>query len=49
MKTTIFTALLLCASVMARAQQAKLSINVTNVEPGKGTVILNIYDKKKIS
>ncbi|EFK58671.1 DUF2141 domain-containing protein [Sphingobacterium spiritivorum] len=47
MKTTIFTAFLLCTSVMARAQQAKLSINVTNVEPGKGTVILNIYDKKE--
>ncbi|MGJ1432473.1 DUF2141 domain-containing protein [Sphingobacterium spiritivorum] len=47
MKTTIFTALLLCASVVARAQHAKLSINVTNVEPGKGTVVLNVYDKKE--
>lgn len=47
MKTTIFTALLLCASVVAKAQQVKLNINVTNIQPGKGTVVLNVYDKKQ--
>ena len=47
MKTTILTILVLCVSVLARAQQVKLNINVTKIEPGKGTVVLNIYNKKE--
>lgn len=48
MKKSIFTALILCASlVTAKAQQAKLNINVTNIEAGKGSVVLNIYNTKE--
>lgn len=47
MKTTILTILVLCASVLTKAQQVKLNINVTKIEPGKGTVVLNIYNKKE--
>lgn len=47
MKTAIITVLVLCISVLAKAQQVKLNINVTQIEPGKGSVVLNIYNKKK--
>lgn len=47
MKTTILTILVLCASFFAKAQQVKLNINITNIQPGKGTVVLNVYDKKE--
>lgn len=47
MKTTILTTLVLCASFFAKAQQVKLNINVTNIQPGKGIVIMNVYDKKE--
>lgn len=48
MKKSIFTALILCASfITAKAQQAKLNINVTNIEAGKGSVVLNIYNTKE--
>ncbi|WP_447636352.1 DUF2141 domain-containing protein [Flavobacterium microcysteis] len=47
MKTTILTTLILCASFFAKAQQVKLNINITNIQPGKGTVVLNVYDKKE--
>jgi uncharacterized protein (DUF2141 family) len=47
MKIAIITILVLCMSVLTRAQQIKLNINVTQIEPGKGTVVLNIYNKKK--
>jgi len=47
MKTTILTTLVLCASFFAKAQQVKLNINITNIQPGKGTVVLNVYDKKE--
>ncbi|MCW3466179.1 DUF2141 domain-containing protein [Chitinophaga nivalis] len=46
MKTIILTTLVVCASVLAKAQQVKLHISVANVAPGKGNVVLNIYDKK---
>lgn len=41
------TTLVLCASFFAKAQQVKLNINVTNIQPGKGIVIMNVYDKKE--
>ena len=47
MKTTILTSLVLCVSFFAKAQQVKLNINITNIQPGKGTVVLNVYDKKE--
>ncbi|WP_073228536.1 DUF2141 domain-containing protein [Pedobacter caeni] len=47
MKTTMLTIMVLCASVLAKAQQVKLNINITKIEAGKGTVVLNIYDKKE--
>lgn len=47
MKTAMLTILVLCASVLAKAQQVKLNINITKIEPGKGTIVLNIYDKKE--
>lgn len=47
MKTIILITLLLCTSIFMKAQQVKLSINITNIELGKGTVVLNIYDKKE--
>jgi uncharacterized protein (DUF2141 family) len=47
MKTIIVTVFALCGSVVAKAQQVKLDIKVNKVEPGKGTVVLNIYDKKE--
>lgn len=43
----MLTILVLCASVLAKAQQVKLNINITKIEVGKGTVVLNIYDKKE--
>lgn len=48
MKRIIFTTLLLwCASAFAKAQQVKLSINIANIELGKGSIVLNVYDKKE--
>jgi uncharacterized protein (DUF2141 family) len=47
MKTTILIMLAIFASAFAKAQQVKLNINVSNIEPGKGTVVLNVYDKKE--
>ncbi|SHE77247.1 Uncharacterized conserved protein, DUF2141 family [Pedobacter caeni] len=43
----MLTIMVLCASVLAKAQQVKLNINITKIEAGKGTVVLNIYDKKE--
>lgn len=47
MKTTILVFLTLCVSLTVYAQQVKLNINVTKIEPNKGTVVLNIYNKKE--
>jgi uncharacterized protein (DUF2141 family) len=47
MKTTILVFLILCVSLTVYAQQVKLNINVTKIEPNKGTVVVNIYNKKE--
>ena len=43
----MLTIMVMCASALAKAQQVKLNINITKIEAGKGTVVLNIYDKKE--
>lgn len=47
MKAKILITLAIFASALAKAQEVKMNINITNIEPGKGTVVLNIYDKKE--
>ena len=47
MKAKILITLAIFASAFAKAQEVKMNINITNIAPGKGTVVLNIYDKKE--
>jgi len=47
MKAKILITLAIFASALAKAQEVKMNINITNIEPGKGTVVLNVYDKKE--
>ncbi|TPG36237.1 DUF2141 domain-containing protein [Flavobacterium pectinovorum] len=47
MKKLILSVLVLGVSYFANAQQVKMNIDVTNVQKGKGTVVLNVYDKKQ--
>lgn len=47
MKTFILIILSLCLSVITKAQSVKMTIEVKKVQPGKGTVVVNIYDKKE--
>jgi len=47
MKAKILITLAIFASALVKAQEVKMNINITNIEPGKGSVVLNIYDKKE--
>jgi uncharacterized protein (DUF2141 family) len=47
MKKSILSVLVFGVSYFANAQQLKMNIDVTNVQKGKGTVVLNVYDKKE--
>jgi uncharacterized protein (DUF2141 family) len=47
MKKSILCVLVFGASYFANAQQLKMNVDVTNVKKGKGTVVLNVYDKKE--
>ncbi|CAI2768211.1 DUF2141 domain-containing protein [Flavobacterium collinsii] len=47
MKKTILSVLVLGVSYFTNAQQVKMNIDVTNVQKGKGTVVVNVYDKKQ--
>lgn len=47
MKAFILIILSLCLSVITKAQSVKMTIEVKKVQPGKGTVVVNIYDKKE--
>ncbi|WP_166923393.1 DUF2141 domain-containing protein [Flavobacterium poyangense] len=46
MKKSVLGALILGASFTS-AQEVKMNVNVTNVQEGKGTVVLNVYNKKE--
>ncbi|MCC9074453.1 DUF2141 domain-containing protein [Flavobacterium sp. F-65] len=46
MKKAILTALVVGTTSLASAQQLKMNIDVTNVQKDKGTVVVNVYDKK---
>ncbi|MBB6499337.1 DUF2141 domain-containing protein [Pedobacter cryoconitis] len=48
MKAFILIILSLCLSVITKAQSVKMTIEVKKVQPGKGTVVVNIYDKKEV-
>jgi uncharacterized protein (DUF2141 family) len=47
MKKSILSVLLLGVSYFTNAQQLKMNVDVTNVQKGKGTVVLNVYNKKE--
>jgi uncharacterized protein (DUF2141 family) len=46
MKHLYLTLLIFFSSFCAFAQNLKVSIEITNVQTGKGSVILNLYDKE---
>lgn len=46
MKLTILTFSFLLISVLAMAQQTTVTIQVNNIQVGKGSVVLNIYDNE---
>jgi uncharacterized protein (DUF2141 family) len=46
MKKAILTALVVGTTSLVSAQQLKMNIDVTNVQKDKGTVVVNVYDKK---
>ncbi len=43
----MLTVLVFSVSYFANAQQLKMNVDVTNVQKGKGTVVVNVYDKKE--
>jgi uncharacterized protein (DUF2141 family) len=47
MKKSILSVLVFGVSYFVNAQQLKMNVDVTNVQKGKGTVVLNVYDKKE--
>lgn len=45
MKLTILTICFLLASALTKAQQIAITIEVQNIQIGKGIVVVNLYDK----
>ena len=47
MKSTIIVLSFLLASLLAQAQQTTVTIEVKNIQIGKGSVVVNLYDKEE--